>query len=63
MKYTLNENGTPVHEPDLKKWASWFQTADRKVALETIGETKVSTVFLGLDHNFTGEGPQFSGKP
>jgi hypothetical protein len=42
-----------VPEPDLMKWATWFETADRHVFKTTIGGCWVSTVFLGLDHNFT----------
>ncbi len=48
-RYIL-ENGQPREEPDLIKWARWFGAADRKVAKNTVGEAKVSTVFLGLDH-------------
>jgi hypothetical protein len=29
----------------------------KRVAFDTIGECDVSTVWLGLDHNFRGEGP------
>ena len=39
----------------LLEWAHWFETADRKVSKTKIGNVRVSTVFLGLDHNF-GEG-------
>jgi hypothetical protein len=35
---------------DLLQWAEWFETADRHVANDLIGDTRVSTVFLGLDH-------------
>ena len=38
------------------KWAKCFETADRKVAETEIDKLRVSTVFLGLNHNF-GEGP------
>lgn len=55
-KYILNGK-TPVPCHDLLAWASWFETADRTVAQETIGESKVSTVFLGLDHAFGGAAP------
>lgn len=55
-KYTLNASGKPVPEPDLITWARWFESADRTVGSDQIGESRVSTVFLGLDHNF-GEGP------
>jgi hypothetical protein len=47
----------PVPEPDLFAWAAWFETADRHVALDTVGGYHVSTVFLGLDHNLFGDGP------
>ena len=41
-----------VPEPDLLKWAQWFETADRKVAFTKTDDSDVSTVFLGLDHSF-----------
>lgn len=45
---------TPVPEPDLIKWALWFEESgdDRIVKQTDIGLTRVSTVFLGLDHSF-----------
>ena len=56
-KYIL-VNGVPTPEPDLLKWGRWFETADaeRIVAKTTVGDTRVSTVFLGLDHCW-GSGP------
>lgn len=48
---------TPVPEPDLLTWAQWFETADRKVALTDVPGGVVSTIFLGLDHNFSEHGP------
>jgi hypothetical protein len=56
MRYILDENGNPRPEPDLLKWTS-FGTANRIVARDQIGSVLVSTVFLGLDHNFLGNGP------
>ena len=50
-RYIL-KNKEPVLETDLLKWASWFETADRIVAKTKVGKQEVSTVFLGLDHNF-----------
>lgn len=59
-KYILDANGEPVLEPDLLKWASWYEdgqkTRVRVVACEAIGDCKVSTVFLAMDHRFTSEG-------
>jgi hypothetical protein len=57
-KYILDDNGNPVLEPDLIKWAMWFETAtNRRVANEMIGEVQVSTIFLGLDYNMFPKGP------
>jgi hypothetical protein len=51
-KYILDGNGQPVREPDLIKWATWFEKADRKIASDKIGETVVSTIFLGADFSY-----------
>jgi len=44
----------PVICPDLMDWGRWMQANDRAVAKTTIGDNLISTVFLGLDHSFTG---------
>ena len=46
----------PIEESDLLRWGQWFETADRAVAKDVVGNSRVSTVFLGLDHSF-GSGP------
>jgi hypothetical protein len=44
---------TPVVEPDLLTWARWFEENDRRVALSRVLDIAVvSTVFLGIDHNY-----------
>jgi hypothetical protein len=52
--WVTDENGEPVFEPDLLTWARWFEkTENRRVAFDDLGELgQVSTVFLGLDHNW-----------
>lgn len=51
--WILDERGKPVPEEDLAKWASWFgKSPDRVVKQEMVGESRVSTVFLGIDHSF-----------
>lgn len=55
-KYILDDDWNPVPEPDLIKWGQWLQYAKRSVAHTIIGESRISTVFLGLDHSF-GDGP------
>ena len=56
-KYVLDLHNRPVLETDCLKWAKWFETASRTVAREKVGRSEVSTVFLGLDHRFTADGP------
>lgn len=51
-KYILDENGNPQPEPDLIKWGMWLEKAERHVGDDTIGDSRVSTVFMGLNHNY-----------
>ena len=54
-KYILDGHRA-VPEADLLAWAEWFETADRQVVSTQVGKVRVSTVFLGLDHNWAREG-------
>jgi hypothetical protein len=56
-KYKLL-NGVPVETNDTTEWAEWMCKADkdRRVKLSEVGDMTISTVFLGLDHNFSGAG-------
>jgi hypothetical protein len=56
-KYILVD-GEPQACDDLMTWGQWFEThrTERILQQDHIGDVKVSTVFLGLDHSF-GEGP------
>lgn len=56
-EHYILEGMIPVQEDDLIKWAQWFEGADRGVALDELDGVRVSTVFLGLDHNFSLAGP------
>lgn len=49
--YILKDK-VPVLEPDLEKWAKWFSNNKRSIAADQIGESLISTVFIGIDHNF-----------
>lgn len=50
-------DGKPTEEPDIIKWGKWFQDADRHVAQDDDEKYKISTIFLGINHNFGEEGP------
>ncbi len=58
-KYILI-NKKPVKEKDLLTWARRFEKANRQVAYDVFPSNneniRVSTVFLGIDHNFSGTG-------
>ena len=58
MKSYILKDGQPVPEPDIIRWSQWYQTTtDRQLCNDVIAEgIRVSTVFLGLDHNW-GAGP------
>ena len=60
-KYILNENGEPVIEHDILKWAAWLEPAlsagGTGVILQEIDDVKVSTIFLSIDNNFFGTPP------
>jgi hypothetical protein len=44
---------TPVPIKSVQAWAEWFEHSDaRRIAHDRIEDVLVSTVFLGLDHNF-----------
>lgn len=59
MNYIL-ENGKPKAIADIMEWATWFEAAsksgERVVEKTEVGGYEVSTVFLGIDHQF-GDGP------
>ena len=57
--YILNKDHT-VRKVPMLEWAEWSEKdrENKRVALTKVDEhTEVSTVFLGLDHNFSESGP------
>jgi hypothetical protein len=57
--YLLDENKHP-YKCTLGEWGEWFQNSrgddKRRVAEDEINGKRISTVFLGMDHNLYGEG-------
>lgn len=47
----------PLSKEDLLAWAQFLEEGNRRVALTKVPAGEVSTVFLGLDHRFGGDGP------
>lgn len=54
--YTLKD-GEPVICHDPIEWAMWFERSgnDRFIACDSNRTYQVSTVFLGVDHSFSGD--------
>jgi hypothetical protein len=50
------EGKTPVRCDNMRVWCKWMDEADRRVARDEIDGILISTVFLGIDHNFD-DGP------
>ncbi|CAJ4971334.1 Uncharacterised protein [Burkholderia pseudomallei] len=48
------------HEPrrarSVLEWMQWFANADRTIALTSIDDIEVSTVFLGIEHEYSPHG-------
>jgi len=57
-QYVIDGDGRPLFLcEDVMVWGEWFETASRVVARTVIGEVCISTIFLGLDHNWEPDGP------
>lgn len=57
-EYILDSDGNPILESDPKKWIKWFrEESNWRVAFTEINGVKISTIFLGIDHNLSGNGP------
>ena len=56
IKYYKLNGKVAVACHSLLEWAEWFETAERRVASEDIAGIWISTVFLGLDHNYSSKG-------
>jgi hypothetical protein len=53
------EGKIPIPCEDLLTWGRWLEEhfQERIVQQDTVGAYWVSTVFIGLDHNFSDSGP------
>ncbi len=58
IAHYILKNGR-IKRVDFMTWARWFEHSynERVISRTDVGPYTVSTVFLGLDHNFFGEGP------
>ena len=51
--YILNSQGEPEKCDDTVLWGRWMENSKlRRVAEDFVADSRVSTVFLGLDHSY-----------
>lgn len=56
--YWILDGHTPKQAKDVVEWARFYEDfSNRNVKQDEVGNILVSTVFLGIDHNFFGKGP------
>ena len=61
FRYWTLDGHNAVGTNDVAVWGRWFENVDnRRVAYDDLGDARVSTVFLGIDHAF-GNGPPKNG--
>jgi hypothetical protein len=51
-QYILDEQGNAHPEYDFLTWAKWMEGPARQLACTQFAWGRVSTIFLGLDHDF-----------
>lgn len=56
QRFYIWENGAPK-AVSLMEWAKWFERFARHVELTQVGQVRVSTIFIGLNHAFFGGPP------
>lgn len=54
MKNYILKNNVPIPCDDILVWGRWFEEnkKGRHVGDTTVGDVRISTVFLGIDHSF-----------
>lgn len=59
MGWYILDGHTPVQCDDTEVWGKWMHAGDRRVDQDfrAVPPVRISTVFLGLDHNHFGAGP------
>lgn len=57
--YVLDEQNQVVPAQDSSEWAHWFDNTTNRIVgyTDITSEAHVSTVFIGINHRFFGEGP------
>jgi len=54
--YVLDNESNPVKTQNIEEWCEWFSTHQTQIGCDTVRDVTISTVFLGIDHNYSGVG-------
>lgn len=54
--WVLGPNHEPMHPKSVDEWGAAQMGMGRMVDFDDLGVCEVSTVFLGINHNYTGRG-------
>lgn len=57
LEHYIMDSDHKIKPASLEEWVRWFELDDKVVKQEYVGPYFISTVFLGLNHRFTGDGP------
>ena len=58
LTFYMLVNGEIRETTDVREWGRWYETTPERIVEQTrVGQRDVSTIFLGIDHNFFGKGP------
>lgn len=57
LYWILDAERRPVPAADVLEWGHFFESGERIVKQTELGDVRVSTVFLGVDHRWFGGGP------
>ncbi|NKB81206.1 MAG: hypothetical protein GKS05_04815 [Nitrospirales bacterium] len=52
MRYYILRNQVAIPASSAMEFGKWIETADRVVSKTQVADIEVSTVFLGIDHQF-----------
>jgi hypothetical protein len=56
--YILDDEGKPVPEPDVLRWADWIERSNKRVLRQNrLAGGVLVTIFVGVDHDLLRRGP------
>lgn len=57
MNHYILQDKKAILEENLAAWEHWFNNNPKTLKFDKIGNVNISTVFFGIDHDFSGKKP------